>query len=87
MVTIYVDPPREVGRTPRYKYKYSSHMMTNHDDFAELHQMARAIGLKEEWFQGDHYDVTSNKQRQAKLLGAKEVTTREMIRLCRWNKL
>ncbi|MFZ0042895.1 MAG: DUF4031 domain-containing protein, partial [Solirubrobacteraceae bacterium] len=53
----------------------------------ELHAMARALGLRREWFQSkparpwhDHYDLTKAKREQAIALGAIPVGRREAVR-------
>ena len=66
------------------------HMMT--DDLSstgleELHAMAKALGLRREWFQDHeshpHYDLPPAKRLEAIELGAEPVTSREMLRRCR----
>jgi len=58
------------------------------DDLDALHTMAEQIGMKRKWFQdgdhlqdGDHphYDLTTNKRRQAIAAGAIETTAREWL--------
>jgi hypothetical protein len=49
------------------------------DTLDELHTMADSIGLRREWFQGDHYDVALRRRNLAVKAGAKEITTREMV--------
>lgn len=52
------------------------------DSEKELEEMARAIKLRPEWKQGGrriHYDITPAKRKQAIALGAKCVTSRELI--------
>lgn len=45
----------------------------------ELHDFATRIGLKREWFQCDHYDITSRRFLQAVYqAGAQQVSTREV---------
>jgi hypothetical protein len=63
----------------RWKHKYWSHMVTD-TDFEELHAMARALGLKKEWFQGDHYDVTPKYREKAIKLGAVPTTSRDLVK-------
>ena len=48
-------------------------------DMDELHAAARFIGCKREWFQGDHYDLTPRRRREAVENGAVEVTSRELL--------
>lgn len=57
------------------------HMMADSD--GELHNMATAIGLLREWFQGDHYDVSKGKRLIAIGMGAKEVDSRFLVELRR----
>lgn len=54
------------------------HMMADTED--ELHAMADALGLRREWFQGDHYDISKGKRREAVKLGALEVSSVELVR-------
>jgi hypothetical protein len=56
-----------------------AHMMADTDD--ELHAMAARIGLKREWFQGDHYDLTPSRHKRAVAAGAKVVRTRDLVRI------
>lgn len=62
-----------------------SHMMA--DTLDELHAMAQKVGLRREWFQGNsdhpHYDLCQSKRRLAISLGAKEITTRQLVDLVR----
>ena len=58
------------------------HMIADTEE--ELHEMARKIGMKREWFQTGsvwHYDVSLNKRAKAVLYGAVEVSTKELIAL------
>lgn len=50
------------------------------DTFAELHEMARRIGMDRHWFQPlsfPHYDVSLSRRAKAVELGAVEVDRRE----------
>lgn len=47
--------------------------MTSDTSEKELHEFAIKLGLKREWFQGDHYDLTTNKRQLAVNYGAEEV--------------
>lgn len=55
------------------------HMMTD-TDLNELHEMAQAIGIRREWFQGSgsapHYDVCLQKRALAVARGAVELSIR-----------
>ena len=63
----------------------SCHMAA--DTLDELHEMARKIGMKREWFQDNgrhpHYDLVKRRRDKAVALGAKEVTGRELVMLWR----
>ncbi len=61
------------------------HLFADEKDSAELHAIAFAIGLRREWFQGDHYDLTPSKRMAAIHRGAIEVNRREAVRI--WRKL
>lgn len=52
-----------------------SHMIA--DSEAELHAMAARIGMKREWYQGDHYDVPLSRRDLAIAAGAVAVTYRQ----------
>lgn len=56
--------------------KRMSHMIADTEE--ELHAMAVQIGLKREWYQGDHYDVSKKLRGVAIHYGAKPVTVRQM---------
>lgn len=57
------------------------HMMA--DTYAELHAMAARIGMKEAWFQGDHYDLTPRRRAAALSAGAVEVDALFLVNLRR----
>ena len=73
-MSVYVDraicypeePTGYVGR-PRHTAMWA-HMIA--DTETELHSMAQRIGLRREWFQGDHYDVTPSRRELAVRYGA-----------------
>lgn len=50
------------------------------DTEGELHEMAQALGLRREWYQGDHYDLTGARRRKAVAMGALETTSRELVK-------
>ena len=52
-----------------------SHLIA--DSAAELHAMAALIGMKREWFQGDHYDVPLSRRDLALEAGAIAITYRQ----------
>lgn len=51
------------------------------DTEAELHDMARRIGVARRWYQGDHYDICLAMRAKAVKLGATEIDVREMARI------
>jgi hypothetical protein len=77
-MTVYVDdmnaPFRPAHR--RNTTYIMCHMVA--DDEAELHQMAKAIGVARKWYQGDHYDVSKSAKAAALKLGAVETSWREL---------
>lgn len=82
-MTIFVDGLQR-ARVPGCAAFYWCHLMTDGSD-EELHIFAASIGLRREWFQGDHYDLARGKRREAIELGAVVVTSRELgrLRLCK----
>lgn len=53
---------------------------TSHD---ELHRFADGLGLRREWFQGDHYDVPADVRERALEQGARAVTAAELVQRLR----
>jgi hypothetical protein len=49
----------------------------------ELHTFADELGLRRAWFQGDHYDVPAEVRRHAIALGARPVSSAELVRSLR----
>lgn len=70
-MTVYVDNMRA-----RFGRMVMCHMIADTED--ELHAMARRIGVKRRWYQGDHYDICLAKRAMAVQHGAVEVTMREL---------
>ena len=52
-------------------------------DLQELHNFARSLGIPEQGFQGDHYDIPQDLHAQAVAEGAEHVTSRELLRRLR----
>ena len=51
--------------------------------FEELHEFAQRIGMRPDWFQGDHYDLRPSKRRLTVKAGAEEVSPTELVfRVC-----
>ncbi len=80
-MTVYVDALRPTIPTKNWPYKWSAHLMA--DTEAQLLVMAQLLGLREAWYQGDHFDITSGKYRQALALGAERVRMRDLVVLRR----
>lgn len=71
---VYVDNMRaQFGRM------IMCHMIA--DTEAELHAMAKSIGVARRWYQGDHYDICLAMRAKAVKLGAKELTQMELGRM------
>lgn len=71
MIMIYVD--KFPGNGWGY-WQGGGHLLTS--DIDELHEFAKKLGLKREWFQlktAPHYDLTKNKRQQAINNGAKVI--------------
>ena len=86
-MSTYVDslmPCRPNGRWP---WSQSCHLFA--DTLDELHDFATRLGLRRAWFQNHrrlpHYDLTSNKRRQAVKLGAVEAT-RKQVAIMFWGE-
>jgi hypothetical protein len=58
-----------------------SHLFSIPYDEEGLHIFARSIGLRREWYQRTHYDVSQSKRKQAIEAGATPVTMLEGARL------
>lgn len=85
---IYVDPMMDCMPNANWRYFQACHMFTDSDDLTELHEFAKRIGLRREWFQAHyrlpHYDLTAARRVKAIELGAvscgREKTVEEMKR-------
>lgn len=82
-MTLYVDDMRRPARVGRVSGRWS-HLFTDQDDQAELHDFAARLGLRRSWFQGAqwavthpwrcHYDVTDSVRERALAAGALPIT-------------
>lgn len=89
-MTVYIDPLRRWPQVSASRHfgngKQSSHLACD-GDLEELHQFARQIGLKREWFQDrpnlPHYDLMPTRRAAAVKAGAVEVDAKTFVRLCR----
>lgn len=85
-MSVYVDDPIVYPSEPRgYVGRKRARARWGHmiaDTAAELHTIARNIGLRSEWFQpghGGHYDLVPSKRRLAIKRGAVALTRRAFI--------
>ena len=76
-MTVLVDRAVWPWRGRRWAHLVSD---TSYD---ELHAFADRLGLRREWFQGDHYDVPAHVRERALALGAEPVDARELVRRLR----
>jgi hypothetical protein len=51
--------------------------------FDELHDFAARLGLRREWFQGDHYDLPEHRWDEAVASGATPIDSRDLVRRLR----
>lgn len=80
-MAVYVDESQY-----RYGRMVMCHMMADTTD--ELLAMADAIGVQRRWLQhagepGEHFDVCMSKRAAAVQQGAREVTSRDLVKLVR----
>lgn len=80
-MSVYVDGMAMYPHAPKVRGRAVAwcHMMADTD--AELTEMATQLGLKLHWRDGDHFDLTSKQRERAINLGAKPVTSRELVAL------
>lgn len=55
------------------------HLFADEKDSTELHMLASRIGMRREWFQGDHYDLTPGKRTAALRHGAVAVSREQAV--------
>lgn len=73
-MTVYIDDMYRY-RIGRFRGMRMSHMIA--DTEAELHAVAHRIGMRRQWYQGDHYDVPLEERARAVAEGAVEITYRQ----------
>lgn len=66
----------------RWRGRRWAHLVSD-SGYSELHDFARRLGLRREWFQGDHYDIPEAVRERALLLGAREVPATELVQRLR----
>ncbi|OKJ99479.1 hypothetical protein AMK26_25920 [Streptomyces sp. CB03234] len=73
-MTVYIDPPNWPGHGRMW-----SHMVSD-VSYDELHAFAALIGAPPRAFDGDHYDVPSERYADAVAAGAVEIGSKELVR-------
>jgi hypothetical protein len=79
-MAVYVDNGRR-----QFGHMIMSHMLADTD--AELHAMAKRIGVARQHHQGDHYDICQAARLKAVKAGAVPITQREAVSLRRLKRL
>jgi hypothetical protein len=54
--------------------------LASDESFDELHAFARSVQIPERGFDGDHYDVPIDRRDDLIAVGAKPVTSRELVK-------
>ena len=73
-VAILIDPPRPEAHGRRW-----SHLVSD-TSLDELHAFARAVGIPERGFEGDHYDVPEERYAAVVAAGARPTSARDLLR-------
>ncbi|MFG2329662.1 DUF4031 domain-containing protein [Streptomyces sp. NPDC048604] len=73
-MTLYIDPPQWPGHGRMW-----SHLVSD-VSFEELHAFAASIGAPARAFDGDHYDLPSERYADAVAAGAIEIGSKELVR-------
>ena len=66
----------------RFKGRTWAHLVSD-ESLDELHSFAGELGIPRRGFQGDHYDVPEDYRDRAIALGARPVTSREIVTVLR----
>lgn len=84
-MAVYVDGLMHCIPSKRWPWAESCHLFADGAD--ELHEFARALGLKREWFQEragfHHYDLTAHMRAKALGMGARGVDRRFVVEFMR----
>jgi len=72
-VTVHIDRPTWPGHGRLW-----SHLVSD-TSYAELHDFAAGLGIPRRAFDGDHYDVVSERYDDAITAGARSATSREIV--------
>ena len=62
------------------------HLFADQADCQELHDFAARLGMKRQWFQGDHYDLVPGRRTRAIELGAQPVDRTAAVLIWRANR-
>ena len=73
-MAILIDPPHTEAHGRRW-----SHLVSD-TSLEELHDFARAIGIPERGFEGDHYDVPEERYAAVVAAGARPTSARDLLR-------
>ncbi|HEU5241815.1 MAG TPA: DUF4031 domain-containing protein [Ornithinibacter sp.] len=73
-MAILIDPPRPEAHGRRW-----SHLVSD-TSLDELHAFARAVGIPERGFEGDHYDVPEERYADVVAAGARPTPARDLLR-------
>lgn len=77
-MSVYIDAMRDWGKCIGRAGPRWAHLLA--DTPEELHEFAQSIGLRRGWFQGDHYDIGSERiYREALAKGATLQSGREWL--------
>lgn len=80
-MTVYVDELAEVTARKAPHIKRWCHMLADTDE--ELEAFARLLGLRRAWKHADHYDLATKQRARAVALGAREISSRQMVNVRR----
>lgn len=95
-MTVYVDPlvewtggyygkdAAQAARVGGRNGHQWCHLFADEKDSTELHAIAFRIGMRRQWFQGDHYDLTPGRRAAAIRAGAVEVDRITAVQI--WRK-
>lgn len=76
--------PNPGGWGYRNRLGDSCHLFDSEDNLTRLHDFARGLGMKREWFQDHplvpHYDLTASRRAAAVRAGAVEVSMKDELR-------
>ncbi len=73
-MAILIDPPRPEAHGRRW-----SHLVSD-TSLDELHRFARAVGIPQRGFEGDHYDIPEERYATVVAAGARPTPARELLR-------